>query len=73
MNEVNAEDVPLQGDHLIEIRKENFGYCIVHIFNGKLLFTGTYQSISEAQRVADRLIHTQKVDGNEVSVRKFLY
>lgn len=71
MNE--AEVIIPQGSHLVEVRKENFGYCIVHIFNDKLLFTGTYKTAAEAQRVADRLIHTQELEGNEVIVRNYLY
>lgn len=55
-----------EGCHLIEVNHEHFGYTLTHKLNGKLLFTGTYETEIDAIRSATRLAHARESRGEQV-------
>lgn len=55
-----------KGCHLIEVNREHFGYTLTHELDGKLLFTGTYETEADALRSATRLAHARESRGEHV-------
>jgi hypothetical protein len=53
-------------EHLVEVIQASFGFSLTHTSNGKLLYTASYDSMSEAERRARAIAHGLSSSGEKV-------
>lgn len=65
MSESSSIEVSEKG-HVVEIRKEQYGYTLSHRLDSRIIYIGTYPNVMELKRITDRILEREHAEGHEV-------